>query len=42
MRHGSDYAHAVTGHGQYLDQYLRIPEPKRKQMYLEIEPSLTI
>lgn len=42
MRHGSDYAHAVTGHGQYLDQYLRIPESKRKQMYLEIEPSLTI
>jgi len=42
MKHGSDYAHAMTGHGQYLDQYLRIPNEKRIQMYFEIEPSLTI
>lgn len=42
MKHGSDYAHAVTGHGQYLDQYLRIPNEKRIQMYLDIEPSLII
>jgi len=42
MKHGSDYAHAVTGHGQYLDQYLRIPNEKRMQMYLELEPNLVI
>ena len=41
LKHGSDYAHAVTGHHAYLDQYFRLSEDKRKEMYMEIEPELS-
>lgn len=39
--HGSDYAHAITGHHAYLDQYFRLSENKRKEMYSEIEVELS-
>ncbi len=42
LKHGGDYAHAVTGHGAYLAQYLRIPPETREKMYKELEPNVTI
>ena len=44
QKHGSDYAHAMIGHGGYLQQYYREDEdPKlRGEKYKELEPSLLI
>lgn len=42
LKHGSDYAHAMIGHGAYLNQYFRIPLDTRIKMYKELEPSLEI
>ena len=30
------------GHGFYMDTYYQLPEEKKKQMYLDAEPHLTI
>ncbi len=30
------------GHGFYMDTYYQLPEEKKRQMYLEAEPHLTI
>ena len=42
QKHGSDYGHALSGHGSYLKQYIRIPKEERAKMYLELEPELLI
>ncbi|WP_179371563.1 tyrosine-type recombinase/integrase [Nitrosopumilus ureiphilus] len=39
---GRDYAEALMGHGFYMDTYYQLPEEKKKQMYLDAEPQLTI
>jgi len=39
---GRDYAEALMGHGFYMDTYYQLPEGKKKQMYLDAEPHLTI
>lgn len=39
---GRDYAEALMGHGFYMDTYYQLPEDKKKQMYLDAEPHLTI
>ena len=39
---GRDYAEALMGHSFYMDTYYQLPEDKKKQMYLEAEPHLTI
>jgi phage shock protein A len=30
------------GHGFYMDTYYQLPEDKKRQMYLDAEPQLTI
>ena len=42
QKHGSDYGHALSGHGSYMKQYIRIPEEERAKKYLELEPDLFI
>jgi|APSaa5957512535_1039671.scaffolds.fasta_scaffold12836_2 integrase len=39
---GRDYAEALMGHGFYMDTYYQLPEDKKKLMYLDAEPYLTI
>jgi len=39
---GRDYAEALMGHGFYMDTYYQLPEDKKKQMYFDAEPHLTI
>jgi len=39
---GRDYAEALMGHGFYMDTYYQLPDEKKKQMYLDAEPDLTI
>ena len=39
---GRDYAEALMGHGFYMDTYYQLPDEKKKQMYLDAEPHLTI
>ncbi len=39
---GRDYAEALMGHGFYMDTYYQLPEDKKRQMYLDAEPQLTI
>ena len=39
---GRDYAEALMGHGFYMDTYYQLPEDKKKQMYLDAEPHLTL
>lgn len=39
---GRDYAEALMGHHFYLDTYYNLPDDKKREMYLEAEPSLTI
>ena len=39
---GRDFAEALIGHGFYMDTYYQLPEDKKKQMYLDAEPYLTI
>jgi integrase len=39
---GRDYAEALMGHGFYLDTYYTLAEDKKREMYLQAEPYLTI
>jgi integrase len=39
---GRDYAEALMGHSFYMDTYYQLPEEKKKQMYLDAEPQLTL
>jgi len=39
---GSNYAHALMGHHEYLDTYYNLPEDNKKELYLKAEPHLTI
>lgn len=39
---GRDFAEALMGHGFYMDVYYQLPEPKKREMYLDVEPHLTI
>ena len=39
---GRDFAEALIGHRFYMDTYYTIPDEKKRQMYLEAEPHLTI
>ncbi len=39
---GRDYAEALMGHGFYMDTYYQLPDEKKKQMYLDAEPHLTL
>jgi len=39
---GRDFAEALIGHRFYMDTYYQLPEEKKKQMYLDAEPYLTI
>ncbi|MCA9828649.1 MAG: site-specific integrase, partial [Nitrosopumilus sp.] len=40
--HSEAYAHRMTGHGGYLPQYERMSDEKRLDMFLELEPEITI
>jgi len=40
--HGEQYAHALLGHGSYLDQYYRLTEEEKGEKYKELEPQLLI
>lgn len=42
MKHGSDYSHAISGHGAYLKEYIRIPPEERANKYLTLEPDLLV
>lgn len=37
-----DIAHALAGHREYLDTYLRLSSEKRAEMYHKLEPYLTV
>lgn len=39
---GRDYAEALMGHSFYMDTYYQLPEDKKRQMYLDAEPYLTL
>jgi len=39
---GRDFAEALMGHGFYMDTYYNLPEDKKREMYLDAEPYLTI
>ena len=39
---GRDFAEALMGHQFYLDTYYQLPDEKKKTMYLDVEPYLTI
>jgi integrase len=39
---GRDYAEALMGHGFYMDTYYQLPEDKKRQMYIDAEPHLTL
>lgn len=40
--HDEQYANAMDGHQGYLMQYYRLSTEKRKELYLELEPSLLV
>jgi integrase len=40
--HGENYAHKMTGHGGYLMQYDRMTEDEKLEMYLKLEPELSV
>lgn len=42
LLHGVEYAHAVLGHGSYLQQYFRLTDEERLKKYQDLEPYLTI
>ena len=42
LLHGVEYAHAVIGHGSYLQQYFRLTDEVKEQKYRELEPHVTI
>jgi len=39
---GRDFTEALMGHHFYLDTYYNLPEEKKREMYLQAEPFLTI
>jgi len=39
---GRDFVEDLMGHSFYMDTYYQLPEEKKRQMYLEAEPHLTI
>jgi len=39
---GRDYAEALMGHCFYMDTYYNLPDDKKREMYQEAEPYLTI
>ncbi len=39
---GRDYAEALMGHSFYMDTYYNLPDDKKREMYLDAEPFLTI
>ena len=41
-KHGENYAHRMTGHTGYLMQYDRMTNEEKLQMYIELEPDLSI
>ena len=41
-KHGENYAHRMTGHTGYLMQYDRMTDEEKLQMYIELEPDLSI
>jgi len=41
-KHGENYGHMMIGHGGYLMQYDRLTDDEKLEMYLELEPDLTI
>ncbi len=42
LKHGVETAHALLGHGTYLNQYFRLTEENRDKMYKELEPLVSI
>lgn len=40
--HGENYAHKLTGHGGYLQQYDRLTDDEKLELYLDLEPELLI
>ncbi len=42
QKNGSDYGHALSGHGSYLKQYIRIPQEEQAKLYLDLEPDLLV
>ncbi len=41
-KHGIAYAHKMTGHKGYLEQYNRYPEEKKLELFLQLEPELFV
>lgn len=39
---GRDFAEAIIGHGFYLDTYYQISDEKKREMFLQAEPYLTL
>lgn len=39
---GGDTAHALLGHHAYLDQYFRLSQDEKSEMYHKLEPFLTV
>jgi len=39
---GGDTAHALLGHHQYLDQYFRLDQAEKAEMYHKLEPYITV
>lgn len=39
---GRDYSEALMGHSFYMNTYYQLPEDKKREMYLQAEPYLTI
>ena len=42
QKHGSDYAHALLGHGAYMKQYYRLPVEEKSKKYKELESDLRV
>ncbi len=42
QKHGLGYAHKMTGHKGYLEEYNRYSEDKKLEMYLQLEPELFV
>lgn len=40
--HREGYAHRMIGHGGYLPQYDRMSEEKRIELFMQVEPELTV
>ncbi len=40
--HDHKYSNAVGGHGAYLPEYNRLPRITKEQMYLKLEPYVSI